>query len=151
MRDPLLAAGYTLYPLALSAPRRRWEPRAALGVISVLAVTLATVGGPAPQDSGTWAVWMAFLGCALLGGVWTVGRAVGDRRAHVRYTTQLLADRAVADERLRIARELHDVVSHTLSVIGVKAAIAHHVADVRPDEARDALGVIERTSRDALT
>nr|WP_255673033.1 sensor histidine kinase [Glycomyces amatae] len=52
---------------------------------------------------------------------------------------------------MRIARELHDIVSHNLSLIAVQAGVAGHVADARPDRAREALRSIESTSREALT
>ncbi|MEU9123446.1 histidine kinase [Streptomyces sp. NPDC048506] len=52
--------------------------------------------------------------------------------------------------RLRIARELHDIVSHNLSLIAVKAGVAGHVAQAAPQEAQAALKVIEETSRSAL-
>ena len=58
---------------------------------------------------------------------------------------------AVAAERLRIARELHDVVAHSMSVIAVQAGVGSHVIDTDVDAARNALGVIETTSRGALT
>jgi signal transduction histidine kinase len=57
----------------------------------------------------------------------------------------------VSEERLRIARELHDVVAHSMSLIAVKAGVANHVAASRPEEAADALRVIEDTSKQALT
>jgi signal transduction histidine kinase len=57
----------------------------------------------------------------------------------------------VDEERLRFAREMHDIVAHSMSLIAVKATIANHVADERPQEMRDALRVIEDTSRAALT
>jgi signal transduction histidine kinase len=57
---------------------------------------------------------------------------------------------AVAEERLRIARELHDVVAHALSVVAVQSGVAHHVIDTRPEAAGRALAVIESTSREAL-
>ncbi len=59
--------------------------------------------------------------------------------------------RAVVDERLRIARELHDVVGHHVSVIGIQAAAARRVIDKRPGEAAKALGQIEESSRDAVS
>jgi hypothetical protein len=58
--------------------------------------------------------------------------------------------RAVSEERLRIARELHDVVAHSMSVIAVQAGVANHVIDSRPDLARDALSTVETNSRAAL-
>ena len=61
------------------------------------------------------------------------------------------ARRAVTEERLRIARELHDVIAHSMSVIAVQSAVGNHVIDTQPDEARQALAAIESTSRSALT
>jgi signal transduction histidine kinase len=51
---------------------------------------------------------------------------------------------------LRIARELHDVVAHSMSVIAVQAGVAHHVLDSRPSMARDALATVEAGARSAL-
>ncbi|MHA7295291.1 sensor histidine kinase [Arthrobacter sp. HLT1-21] len=61
-----------------------------------------------------------------------------------------LARRAVVEERLRIARELHDVVAHHVSVIGVQAGAARRVIDRRPDVAVDSLRTIEQASRQAV-
>jgi len=60
------------------------------------------------------------------------------------------ARQAVTEERLRIARELHDVVAHSMSVIAVQAGVANHVIDSRPEQARQALATVETTSRAAL-
>ena len=60
------------------------------------------------------------------------------------------ARRASSEERLRIARELHDVVAHSMSVIAVQAGVANYVAGTRPEEAARALSSIEETSRGAL-
>jgi signal transduction histidine kinase len=60
------------------------------------------------------------------------------------------ARRAAADERLRIAQELHDVVAHSLGVIAVQAGVGLHTIDVEPAEARQALEHISRTSRTSL-
>jgi len=60
------------------------------------------------------------------------------------------AGRAAADERLRIAQELHDVVAHSLGVIAVQAGVGTHVLDADPAEARRALSNISRTSRSSL-
>ena len=59
--------------------------------------------------------------------------------------------RAAADERLRIAQELHDVVAHSLGVIAVQAGVGMHVIDNDPAEARRALEHISRTSRSSLS
>jgi signal transduction histidine kinase len=61
------------------------------------------------------------------------------------------AKRAVADERLRIAQELHDVVAHSMGVIAVQAGVGAHVIDDDPDEAKRSLESIATTSRSTLT
>ncbi|WP_204017504.1 sensor histidine kinase [Sphaerimonospora thailandensis] len=150
VREPFAAAAYALYLVAVTTRRRRWEPTLAIAAFTILLALLAVTAGPAPNlETGALWGWGA-LGCVVMGGAWTIGRAVRERRGYAARAAEQLAGRAVAEERLRIARELHDVVSHTLSVIGVKAAIANHVADERPAEVRDALRVIEVTSREAL-
>jgi signal transduction histidine kinase len=60
------------------------------------------------------------------------------------------AKRRVAEERLRIARELHDVVAHQIALAHVQAGVAAHVLDRRPDQARQALGHVRDASRSAL-
>jgi signal transduction histidine kinase len=146
--EPFAAAAYALYTVALTVPRRSWEPTLAIGVLSAVGLVGGLLSGPVGGDPEATA--RAVIGCTLLSGAWTVGRAVRERRAYAARAARQVAERAAAEERLRIARELHDVVSHTLSVIGVKAAVADHVADERPEEVRDALRVIMGTSREAL-
>jgi signal transduction histidine kinase len=58
--------------------------------------------------------------------------------------------RAVAEERVKLARELHDVVAHAMSVIAVRAGVARMVIDTQPGQAREALGIIETTTRRTL-
>ena len=71
-----------------------------------------------------------------------------EERANVERQT---AARALAEERLRIAQELHDVVAHSMSVIAVQAGVGAHVLDERPEQARAALEAISATSRGTLT
>jgi signal transduction histidine kinase len=78
--------------------------------------------------------------------VWAFAEAARNRVA----AAEASARRAVADERTRIARDLHDVVAHGVSVIVVQAAAAGDVFDARPDLARAALGDIEQAGREAL-
>jgi signal transduction histidine kinase len=61
------------------------------------------------------------------------------------------AERRVTDERVRIARELHDIVAHHISVINVQAGVARHLMDSRPDQAREALGLVRDASKTVLS
>jgi len=61
------------------------------------------------------------------------------------------ARRRASEERLRIARELHDVLAHNISMINVQAGVALHLLDERPEQARPALTAIKQASKDALT
>jgi signal transduction histidine kinase len=79
-------------------------------------------------------------------GAWALGEAARNRRAAIEEESQ----RAIADEQARIARELHDVIAHSVSMMVVQAAAADEVFDQRPDQAREALRSIERAGRDAL-
>ena len=58
--------------------------------------------------------------------------------------------RALADERAEIARELHDIVAHAMSLIAVRAGVARMVIDTDPAQAREALSIIETTTRQSL-
>ncbi len=92
--------------------------------------------------------------------VWIVGENVRARRerlaqaeeraAHLEQERDADARQALSSERLRIARELHDVVAHAMSVIAVQSGMGAHVIDTQPDEAKKALQAIETTSRSAL-
>jgi signal transduction histidine kinase len=91
---------------------------------------------------------------------WAAGRAVRVRHRQAARLRELTAElereqeartrAAAAGERARIARELHDVISHSVSLIAVQAGAAGRVIDAQPAAARDALGTIERTARDTL-
>jgi signal transduction histidine kinase len=76
--------------------------------------------------------------------------SLGETRRNRRRAVAEGARRAAADEQARIARELHDVIAHSVSVIVVQAAAADDVFDERPDQARAALRSIEAAARDAL-
>jgi signal transduction histidine kinase len=88
----------------------------------------------------------------LFGTPWLVGRAIRQRRMReARLEREKAeAEAAIADERARIARELHDVVAHAISVIVLQARGGRKLLDEEPDETRRALDEIERTSSQAL-
>ncbi|MFI1352819.1 sensor histidine kinase [Streptomyces sp. NPDC020898] len=81
---------------------------------------------------------------------WTVGHSLGERRRHAEVLRARTAAQAVVAERLRIARELHDMVAHSIGVIAIQAGVGRRVIDTQPAEARSALAAIEDTSRDTL-
>lgn len=104
----------------------------------------------------TMAVNLVYFGGAILVGqvAWRGARQrarLEEQASTINAQSQALQRRAVVDERLRIARELHDVVGHHVSVIGIQAGAARRVLDQRPEEAARALTQIESSSRDAVT
>jgi signal transduction histidine kinase len=100
-------------------------------------------------------------GLALVGVAWLAGENTRASRVYASRIASRAAEkaavldveraeqvrRAVADERVQIARELHDIVAHAMSVIAVRSGVARMVIDTRPDQAREALEVIETTTR----
>jgi len=93
---------------------------------------------------GAWLIgYLVRLQRAYTAGLW----AQGDRQAREQLAE---ARRANSEERLRIARELHDVVAHSMSLIAVQAGVANYVVGEHPEEAARALSSIEETSRGAL-
>ncbi|MDA3642430.1 sensor histidine kinase [Saccharopolyspora indica] len=150
-RDPYIAAALAVYAVALIESARRAS--AALALTLVVSAAAVITGEAALTPSGPWAeaAATAVLVWLLIGTAWAAGRLVRERRSRAARRERRLAEEALTEERLRIARELHDVVSHSLSVIVVKAAVANHVAEARPQETRDAVQAIEQTGREALT
>jgi signal transduction histidine kinase len=90
------------------------------------------------------------LGLLFLLAVAEVIRARGQRTAALEHSRQEELRRRAGEERMRIARELHDVVAHNISVINVQANTALHLMDRQPDRARSALTTINEVSGQAL-
>jgi signal transduction histidine kinase len=131
-----------------------WRAVAGLGISAAgLAVTSAAV--PAMQAPGE-----VVFSAAVIGGVWLAGRYAGGRQRRAdqmtSYAARLereqdrLAQEALASERARIARELHDIIAHSVSVMGVQAGAARLSMDTDPDRARQVLLSIEETAREAV-
>lgn len=104
----------------------------------------------------TFLVNVAYFGGAVLGGqaAWNAARRrarLADQATTLRTQAAELKEHAVVAERLRIARELHDVVAHHVSVMGVQAAAARRVLEVDPAAASSALASVESSARDAVT
>ncbi|GIM94356.1 sensor histidine kinase [Paractinoplanes toevensis] len=109
----------------------------------MLAPAAIAVCGP-PVARGRWDLAGLWLAAVLLAWSWgALARARGERR-------QAERRQAVLEERARIARELHDVLSHTVSVMVVQAAAADDVFDANPQQAREALRRTEQAGREAL-
>jgi signal transduction histidine kinase len=81
---------------------------------------------------------------------WAIGTVVRLGQEAERRARQDDTHRRVYEERLRIAREVHDVVGHSLAVINLQAGVALHVVGRRPDQAEVALAAIKRSSKEAL-
>ena len=73
-----------------------------------------------------------------------------ERMSEVQRTHREEAERRASEERLRIARELHDVLAHNISLINVQSGVALHLLNDRPEQARDALAAINDASAEAL-
>ncbi|MGN9781941.1 sensor histidine kinase [Nonomuraea sp. ZG12] len=148
-----VSPAYALYLVAVAQSRGTWLPSSAIGVVAAITGVGLVVAGGAPKAAAPeWLLGVdkMLIGVAALGGAWTVGRAVRERRIYAAHDAERMAAQAVSEERLRIARELHDVVTHNVGLIAVKAGVANHVLPTRPQEAHDALRVIETASRSAL-
>ncbi len=142
-----LPVAYVLYLVASTYERRRDAARVLAAVyITLLAdtVLLAIGWGGFFNEGGLISVAL----CVIV--VWTIGYTVRQRRRYAVSLQDEAASKAVAQERLRIARELHDVVAHSMSVIAVQAGYGQYVIDSQPCDARAALGAIQATSREAL-
>lgn len=141
---PSVSLALAFYTLAVATPLR-WSLPVAAGCLAAVVTALAMTGGDLWSTTGA-----VVYGMVMTAPGWLIGWTVRERRALAARQSEQLTRQAVAEERLRIARELHDIVAHTMSLIVVKAAVGNHVAESSPQEARDALRVIEATGRGAL-
>jgi signal transduction histidine kinase len=82
---------------------------------------------------------------------WLIGHSIRQAQARAELLRAQAAAQTVMAERLRIARELHDMVAHSIGIIAIQAGAGRRVFDARPGEARDALAAIEATSRETLS
>ena len=142
--------------IALYSVARHHERRVSLAATAVTALALAVSTASRAAESPLFAIAI----CLVLVAAWAIGDNV--RRRHA-YLTRVRAREAaieeeqrerarlaVAAERARIARELHDVISHNVSVMVLQAAAGADVFATHPERAREALGSIEAAGREAL-
>jgi signal transduction histidine kinase len=97
----------------------------------------------------TWSIVAFLIGKAIRDRRELLG-SLRDRNRQLEETREEEALRRVAEERVRIARDLHDIVAHNIAAISLQAASAAYVADIRPDQAREALLTIRQASRQTL-
>ena len=131
------AAGIAICYVAVTRPLRI----SATGLAVVGAVLL--IPGPGGIDLAQLRAGVAVVTVI----AWLIGHSIRQARAR----TDLLRAQTVMAERLRIARELHDIVAHSIGIIAIQAGAGRRVFDARPAEARDALAAIEATSRETLS
>jgi signal transduction histidine kinase len=142
-----LAPALGVYAMAMTLPLRRWLPLTALLVPMIVA--------------GHWRdAYFGLLDPTLYAGL-VIGVALAvvpamfallrhSRRESERVAREQDRRRYAYEERMRIARDVHDVVGHSLSVITMQAGVALHVLDRRPDQVAESLEAIRTTSRQAL-
>jgi signal transduction histidine kinase len=143
----LLAPVLALYAVATQVSARRAVAAAVITVAVLMAATAAE--NPFGRITGGGFDLIPFLGAAAL----FAGIAVANRQAYVASIhdrAQEEARRRLDEERLRIARELHDVVAHTMATINVQAGAAAHVLPTRPEVAAEALQSIKAASKEGL-
>ena len=163
---PLLTGGivlvlWTLEPgdtvvlvpaVALAELAARTHRRHAVWVgVAVLPCVAVSVAPFAETPSEFFGITLRNLAYCLL--ALAAGDAVRSRREAIERTAAASEERALrrlSDERLRIARDVHDVVAHAMVAINVQAGVAAHLLDRDPEQARDALQHIKATSGEAL-
>jgi signal transduction histidine kinase len=142
----LLAPAIALFAVAQAVPVRQSVTLAAITLAALMAATF--LSNPFGPTGGGFYLIPALVAAPLFGGM-----AVASRRAYVdslRGRAEEEALRRVDEERLRIARELHDIVAHSMATISVQAGVAEHVLESNPSAAVDALRAIRMASKDGL-
>nr|WP_203635025.1 sensor histidine kinase [Streptomyces sp. SID10815] len=143
----------------VAAVGARWASRFALAG-GMCAAALAQIRWPEEQASTFGEIALAVFQTVPFALAWVLGDSMRTRRAYfaqleeraarLEKEREAQAQVAVAAERARIARELHDVVAHNVSVMVVQADGAAYVLDASPDQAKKALETISSTGRQAL-
>jgi signal transduction histidine kinase len=140
-----------LYSVGTSRDRRTALVAAAVAAGGLLVASEVAGTGPGLVHlvSVGWAAAAVFLGDAVRSRRDQV-TALEERARQLEQSREEEGRRRVAEERLRIAQDLHDSVAHSMATINVQAGVAAHVIDRHPDRARDALVVIQQASGEVL-
>jgi len=141
----LLAPPIALFTVAQSVPLRRALLLAGFTLVALMTATAAA--NPFGPTGGGFYLIPAPVAAALFGGI-----ALRNRRAYVSSIEARAEEetRRIDEERLRIARELHDIVAHTMATINVQAGVAAHVLADNPAAVGPALEAIRQSSKDGL-
>ena len=142
-----------LYSAIVHATRRTAEVGAAAATAVVAALELAQAGGDRLRLADALPMVVVTLVVGIVGFVVadrrTRSAALRDRAEFLEREREALSRQAAAEERLRIARELHDLVAHSLTTIAIQSSTGRLALPQHPDMAQRALAAIETTSRDA--
>ncbi|MER8185155.1 sensor histidine kinase [Kitasatospora sp. NPDC094015] len=142
----VLGTDVALWSVAATRPRREVISAAAMAALVLLGYPIGRVlAGFVIGTSTALAVALTAVVAVLL------GNSAGQARRHAAALGESAAARAVAGERLRIARELHDMVAHSIGIIALQAGAARRVLTTQPEHARDALGQVETAGRETLS
>ncbi|MFF2050578.1 sensor histidine kinase [Leifsonia sp. NPDC058194] len=148
----VLATAVAVYTIAATRSRR-WAIVTAAAVIAVLTLTVF-IGGRALLHPLTVQSIITIAFAAAIGDIVRTRReyvaAITARAERAEATREAEASRRVAEDRLRIARDLHDAVAHQIAVISLNAGVASTAIQKQPDTAREALSTIRSASRTAL-
>ncbi|MFI1486192.1 sensor histidine kinase [Streptomyces sp. NPDC020747] len=141
-----LAVDLTLYFIAAARTRRT-------GIVAIAMALCTLAGYLAVRVLSKWVIGTTTELIVGLTAViaWLIGDSMHQSRVHAEQVRAQAAAQAVTAERLRIARELHDMVAHTIGIVALQAGAARRVIDTRPDLAREALGEVENASRETLS
>ena len=137
-----------LFVYFVAAAGLRLPPRAAV-VVTLLTALGVGIAGWVHGDSGS-AISATVLTIVSIGVLMTAFGRIARANRELRATRQELARLAVSEERLRIARDVHDLLGHSLSVIALKSELARKLLDREPSRAADELDDIQSVSRTAL-
>ncbi len=153
---PAVALSVALYTAVVAGYLRWGVPIAAFFVLAGLFVVVVRKHEPPLLMLAEMAQQAALLAVLLLLGEVVRNRClyveeVQKRQRHVEQDRAREAARQVTEERLRIARDLHDVLAHTITAMSVQAGLALDLLDDAPTQARTALGAIRTASREAMT
>ncbi|MGH8825785.1 MAG: sensor histidine kinase [Jiangellaceae bacterium] len=146
----LLTAPFAVYAVASRLPLRRSVVHASVFYAVTLAAAISRFVDGTVEWTWFGALGWAFSWAAVVAASVAIGSAVRVRRESEVDVRAAAARRAVSEERLRMAQELHDSVGHELAVIAMQAGVALHVLDRDPVKAREALEAIRATSRSSL-